>query len=185
MGILEFGMFTMKTLPAVFSCCHHNMLQVSIWAAQSTVNMSCSALYWCHQPGPAYTFCINICWLYSSQNQVAELLRLGHIVLERKEYVRAWAAEGFTDNVAEFGLTPARARGWCICWKLQGITDSRTSLGHIISWGHCKSINMRKLRELWHTGRKSRGVFTYWSEHWCWPDVINNLVLRLKTNNCF
>lgn len=74
----------MKTLPAVFSCRHHNVLELSIWAAHSTMNMSWSALYWCHQPGPAD---FNICLLISSQNQVTEPLHLWRIMLERKECV--------------------------------------------------------------------------------------------------
>lgn len=32
---------------------------------------------------------------------------------------------------------------------------------------------------------KSNIIYTYWSKHCCWPDVMNNLVLCLKTKNCF
>lgn len=78
----------MKTLPAVFSCCHHDVLELSTWAAHSTVNVSCSALHRCQQPGPAQTSRFRSSLLLSSQNQVAELLRLRHIVLEIKVKIK-------------------------------------------------------------------------------------------------
>lgn len=73
----------------MFSCCHHNVLELSIWAAQSTVNVSCSALHRCQQPGPAHALRFHSGLLLSSQNQVAEPLRLWHIVLEMKEFIKA------------------------------------------------------------------------------------------------
>lgn len=79
----------METLPAVFSRCHHDVLELSVWAAQSTVNVSCSALHRCQQPGPAHAWRFHTGLLVSSQNQVAELLGLRHIVLDMKESVRA------------------------------------------------------------------------------------------------
>lgn len=175
----------MKTLPAVFSCCHHNVLELSIWAAHSTMNMSWSALYWCHQPGPAYAIRFNVCLFISSQNQVTELLCLWRIMLERKECVMVWAAAVLTDTAAEFGLTPGRGRGWYGCWKLQGLTDSAANLGHIISWGHCKKYKRKVITEALAHWMKSNRINTYWSKHCCWPDVMNNLVLCLKTKNCF
>lgn len=76
----------MKTLPAVFSRRHHGVLERSVRAAQSTVNVSGSALHRGHQPGPAHARRFHARLLLSSQNQVAELLGLRHVVLDRKEF---------------------------------------------------------------------------------------------------
>lgn len=101
-----------KTLPAVFSRCHHDVLKLPIWAAQSTVNVSCSALHRCQQPGPAHALWFHSRLPLSSQNQVAEFLRLWHIVLEIEEFIKVQDAEVFTGTAAEAALTPGRGRGW-------------------------------------------------------------------------
>lgn len=94
----------MKTLPAVFSRRHHDVLELSVRAAQSTVNVSRSALHRCQQPGPAHACRFHAGLLLSSQNQVAELLGLRHIVLDMKELVKAGDAEVLTDTAAKGGV---------------------------------------------------------------------------------
>lgn len=79
-----------KTLPAVFSCRHHDVLELSIRAAHPTVNVPGSALHRRQQPGPADGPRVHVCrLLLPGQNQVAELLRLRHMVLQVKELVKA------------------------------------------------------------------------------------------------
>ena len=84
----------------------------------------------------------------------------------------------------ELSLTPGRGRGWYFCWKLQGVTDSWASLGHIISWEHWKKrTTVRSCNnpeaQLADSGRCS----TYRSKHWCWPGVLDSFLLFLENKH--
>lgn len=68
--------------PAVFACRHHQVLELPIWSAQPTVNVPRPALHWRYEPGPVHAFRFRLCRSSPSHNEVAELLRLLHILLE-------------------------------------------------------------------------------------------------------
>lgn len=68
--------------PAVFACRHHQVLELPVWRAQPTVNVSRPALYWRYEPGPAHAFRLRLSCFSPGQNQVAELFRLLPMMLE-------------------------------------------------------------------------------------------------------
>lgn len=67
--------------PAVFTRCHHQVPELSIWSAEPTVNVPCPALHRCNEPGPVHAFRLCLCRFCPSHNQVAELLCLLHVLL--------------------------------------------------------------------------------------------------------
>lgn len=67
---------------------HHQVLQSPVGAAGAAVDVSRPALHRCDQPGPVHA--VRLRRPRASQDEVAELLRLPLLVLERNHLINKW-----------------------------------------------------------------------------------------------